>query len=79
MPMKAWNSLTSTIKYFHKGFLSEEDLKEEEEEGGEYLFDPEAGKASDDPFAHLNEGDAPDNSAASNDEEVSKYVAGEEE
>ena len=72
MPMKAWTSLTSTITYFHKGFLSAEDLKE-------YLFDPEAGKASDDPFAHLNEGDAPDNSAVSNDEEVSKYVAGEEE
>ena len=78
MPMKAWNSLTSTIKYFHKGFLSEEDLKEEEEEGGEYLFDPEAGKASDDPFAHLASKDTPDESAVS-EETVSKYVAGEQE
>jgi len=53
-------------------------LEEEEEEGGEYLFDPEAGKASDNPFAHLASQDAPD-SAASEDEEVSKYVTGEEE
>ena len=51
---------------------------EEEEEGGEYLFDPEAGRASDNPFAHLASQDAPD-SAASEDEEVSKYVTGEEE
>ncbi len=53
-------------------------LEEEEEEGGEYLFDPEAGKASDNPFAHLASQDAPD-SAASEDKEVSKYVTGEEE
>ena len=71
MPMRVYQSL------HHSGGLIR--IEEEEEEGGEYLFDPEAGKASDDPFAHLNEGDAPDNSAVSNDEEVSKYVAGEEE
>ena len=53
-------------------------LEDEEEEGGEYLFDPEAGRASDNPFAHLASQDAPD-SAASEDEEVSKYVTGEEE
>ena len=53
-------------------------LEDEEEEGAEYLFDTEAGRASDNPFAHLASQDAPD-SAASEDEEVSKYVTGEEE
>ena len=59
-------------------FLVKEDISEEEEEGGEYLFDPEAGKASDDPFAHLASKDTPDESAVS-EETVSKYVAGEQE
>ena len=53
-------------------------IKEEEEEGGEYLFDPEAGRASDDPFAHLKLEDSPLEEALS-DEEVSKYVTGEQE
>ena len=70
MPMRVYQSL------HHSGGLIR--IEEEEEEGGEYLFDPEAGKASDDPFAHLALEDAPDDSAAS-DEEVSKYVAGDEE
>ncbi len=52
--------------------------QEEEEEGGEYLFDPEAGRASDDPFAHLKLKDSPSQEALS-DEEVSKYVTGEQE
>lgn len=69
MPLKIWKNLHSPIV---------EEITEEEEEGGEYLFDPEAGKASGDPFAHLADKDAPD-SAASDDEEVSKYVTGEEE
>tara|TARA_R100001509_G_scaffold116995_2_gene71754 strand:+ start:359 stop:577 length:219 start_codon:yes stop_codon:yes gene_type:complete len=51
---------------------------EEEEEGGEYLFDPEAGRASDNPFAHLKLEDSPLEEALS-DEEVSKYVTGEQE
>ena len=68
MPMKFWKPLHPRIEI---------DVIEEEEEGGEYLFDPEAGRASDDPFAHLASKDAPD-SAASEDT-VSKYVAGEEE
>ena len=51
---------------------------EEEEEGGESLFDPEAGRASDDPFAHLKLEDSPSEEALS-DEEVSKYVTGEQE
>lgn len=51
---------------------------EEEEEGGEYLFDPEAGRASDDPFAHLKLEDSPSQEALSG-EEVSKYVTGEQE
>lgn len=55
-----------------------EDTEEEEEEGGEYLFDPEAGRASDDPFAHLKLEDSPSQEALSG-EEVSKYVTGEQE
>ena len=55
-----------------------EDTAEEEEEGGEYLFDPEAGRASDDPFAHLKLEDSPSEEALSG-EEVSKYVTGEQE
>jgi len=51
---------------------------EEEEEGGEYLFDPEAGRASDNPFAHLKLEGSPSEEALS-DEEVSKYVTGEQE
>lgn len=61
---------------FHKQI--NENLREEEEEGGEYLFDPEAGRASDDPFAHLKLEDSPSEEALS-DEEVSKYVTGEQE
>ena len=53
-------------------------IEEEEEEGGEYLFDPEAGRASDDPFAHLKLEDSPSEEALSG-EEVSKYVTGEQE
>ena len=74
MQMKTWKSLNSTFKYFLGE--AEEEAHEEEEEGGEYLFDPEAGKASDDPFAHLKLEDAPSDEAVS-DEEVSKYVTGE--
>jgi len=69
MPMKFWKPLHPRIEI--------DVIEDEEEEGGEYLFDPEAGRASDDPFAHLASQDAPD-SAASEDT-VSKYVAGEEE
>ena len=70
MPMKFWKPLHPRIIL--------DDILEEEEEGGEYLFDPEAGKASDDPFAHRASEGAPDESAASEDK-VSKYVTGEEE
>lgn len=70
MPLRIWNSLNA----FRKEAV---DIQEEEEEGGEYLFDPEAGRASDDPFAHLKLEDAPD--TAVSDEEVSKYVGGTEE
>ena len=71
MPMRIVTCLNS----FPKQVRLEED--EEEEEGGEYLFDPEAGKASDDPFAHLELEETPD--AAVSEKEVSKYVEGEEE
>jgi|TARA_R110002110_G_scaffold15119_2_gene68626 hypothetical protein len=57
--------------------IPSEDISEEEEEGGDYLFNPEAGKASDNPFAHLRLEDDPKELAAS-DEDVSKYVTGEE-
>ncbi len=70
--MKTYRSLHPS------GGLITVDVNDEEEEGGDNLFDPEAGRASDDPFAHLALEDAPDDSAAS-DEDVSKYVAGEEE
>ena len=75
MPMKTISSLNSTVPYFSNRKV----IDEEEEEGGSNLFDPEAGKANDDPFAHLKLEDAPEESAASNDKEVSKYVEGEEE
>jgi len=65
--MKFWKSLHPRIEI---------DVIVEEEE--ENFFDPEAGKASDDPFAHLASEDAPLDEAAS-EEIVSKYVAGEEE
>ena len=68
MPMKFWKPLHHRIEL---------DIVEDEEEGGEYLFDPEAGRASDDPFAHLASKDAPDSAAS--EYTVSKYVAGEEE
>tara|TARA_R100000353_G_C6430971_1_gene175888 strand:- start:426 stop:635 length:210 start_codon:yes stop_codon:yes gene_type:complete len=55
-----------------------DNIQEEEEEGGEYLFDPEAGRASDNPFAHLKLEGSPSEEALS-DEEVSKYVTGEQE
>ena len=42
------------------------------------LVDDEAGKASDDPFAHLADKGAPSKEAASDDKEVSKYVREEE-
>ena len=68
MPLKIWKNLHSPIV---------DEIAEEEEEGGEYLFDPEAGRASDNPFAHLALKDAPDDSAVS-EMSVSKYVEGEE-
>ena len=71
MPMKFWKPLHPRIEI--------DVIEDEEEEGGDYLFDPEAGKASGNPFANLDMEGAPEESAASNDKEVSKYVAGEEE
>ena len=73
MPMRIIRSLNAV-----KRAIFVEDTEEEEEEGGEYLFDPEAGRASDDPFAHLKLEDSPSQEALS-DEEVSKYVTGEQE
>lgn len=61
-----------------RAIFVEDTEEEEEEEGGEYLFDPEAGRASDDPFAHLKLEDSPSEEALSG-EEVSKYVTGEQE
>jgi len=73
MPMRIIRSLNAV-----KRAIFVEDTEEEEEEGGEYLFDPEAGRASDDPFAHLKLEDSPSEEALSG-EEVSKYVTGEQE
>jgi hypothetical protein len=50
---------------------------DEEEEGGQYLFNPEAGRASDNPFAHLQEDESP--KSADSATRVSKYVGGEDE
>tara|TARA_R100001463_G_scaffold129773_1_gene188762 strand:+ start:3311 stop:3526 length:216 start_codon:yes stop_codon:yes gene_type:complete len=71
MPLRIWNSLNA----FRKEAV---DIQEEEEEGGEYLFDPEAGKASDNPFAHLELEESPSEEAVSK-MSVSKYDKGEEE
>ena len=71
MPLRIWNSLNA----FRKEAV---DIQEEEEEGGEYLFDPEAGKASDNPFAHLELEESPSEEAVS-EMSVSKYDKGEEE
>lgn len=73
MPMRIIRSLNAV-----KRAIFVEDTEEEEEEGGEYLFDPEAGRASDNPFAHLKLEDSPSEEALSG-EEVSKYVTGEQE
>jgi len=73
MSMKIWKPLHPRIE------IETIEVQDEEEEGGDYLFDPEAGKASDDPFAHLADKGAPSKEAASDDKEVSKYVTGEEE
>tara|TARA_R110002110_G_scaffold74641_1_gene197536 strand:+ start:1460 stop:1678 length:219 start_codon:yes stop_codon:yes gene_type:complete len=72
MPMKIWKPLHPRIEI---DVIEVQD--EEEEEGGDYLFDPEAGRASEDPFAHLGSQDAPESAAS--EETVSKYVKGEEE
>tara|TARA_R100000234_G_scaffold104849_2_gene74886 strand:- start:31138 stop:31353 length:216 start_codon:yes stop_codon:yes gene_type:complete len=66
-----------SLNAVHKYLRPMDNIKEEEEEGGEYLFDPEAGKASGDPFAHLQLEEAPESAASEKD--VSKYVEGEEE
>ena len=73
MPLRNYTSLHPSGEVIYDNVI-----EEEEEEGGEYLFNPEAGRASDNPFAHHASKDAPDDSAAS-DKEVSKYVKGEEE
>ena len=75
MPMRILKSLNPFQEYDGPEIIVNE---EEEEEGGEYLFNPEVGRASDDPFAHLKLKDSPSQEALS-DEEVSKYVTGEQE
>ena len=77
MPMRIRRSMNAVLEaVFHRQM--NDNIQEEEEEGGEYLFDPEAGRASDNPFAHLKLEDSPLEEALS-DEEVSKYVTGEQE
>ena len=50
----------------------------EEEEGGDNLFNPEAGRASDNPFAHMQTDESLEESTGSN-KKVSKYVGETEE
>lgn len=76
MPMRHWIALHPSAAYV-PAVLDEVEAADEEEEGGEYLFDPEAGRASDNPFAHLQLEDAPSDEAVS-DAEVSEYATGEE-
>ena len=77
MPMRIRRSMNAVLEaVFHRQI--NDNIQEEEEEGGEYLFDPEAGRASDNPFAHLKLEDSPSEEALSG-EEVSKYVTGEQE
>lgn len=54
------------------------DVTEEEEEGGDNLFNPEAGRASDNPFAHMQTDESLEESTDSN-KKVSKYVGETEE
>jgi hypothetical protein len=72
MPLRIIKSLNPFQPY--DGELT---VQEEEEEGGVYLFNPEAGRASDNPFAHLQVEESP--AMADSNESVSKYVGGEEE
>ncbi len=53
-------------------------IEEEEEEGGDNLFNPEAGRASDNPFAHTQTAESLEESTDSN-QKVSKYVGETEE
>ena len=77
MPMRIRRSMNAVLEAVFYRQIND-NIQEEEEEGGEYLFDPEAGRASDNPFAHLKLEDSPSEEALS-DEEVSKYVTGEQE
>ncbi len=77
MPMRIRRSMNAVLEAVFYRQMND-NIQEEEEEGGEYLFDPEAGRASDNPFAHLKLEDSPLEEALS-DEEVSKYVTGEQE
>lgn len=78
MPMRIRRSMNAVLEAVFHRQINDNIQEEEEEEGGEYLFDPEAGRASDNPFAHLKLEDSPSEEALS-DEEVSKYVTGEQE
>ena len=51
-------------------------VNDEEEEGVQRLFNPEAGRASENPFAHLQKGEPPEPAGSTT--RVSKY-GGEEE
>lgn len=72
MPMRHWICLNPSETYV--AYPVEEEPEEEVIE--DTLFDPEAGRASDNPFAHLQLEEAPSDEAAS-EPEVSEYVTGE--
>ncbi len=70
MPMRHWIAL-------HPSAVFVPAVIEKDEEEVDDLFDPEAGRASDNPFAHLHLEDAPSDEAVS-DESVSEYATEEE-
>jgi len=78
MPMRILKSLNPFQEYDGPEIIVNEEKEEEEEEGGEYLFNPEVGRASDNPFAHLQTDESPEYSADSK-TRVSKYVGGKED
>ncbi len=76
MPMRILKSLNPFQEYDGPEIIVNKE--EEEEEGGEYLFNPEVGRASDNPFAHMQTDESLEKSTDST-TRVSKYVGETEE
>lgn len=69
MPLRVIKSLNPFQPYDGKSVVVKEEV--------EHLFNPEAGKASENPFAHLQSDESP--GMADSNTSVSKYVGGEKE